>query len=368
MVAKGISVLHSKKESDLFGVQLPGVGVHSQHQTSEKYMFEHTLGNVHMCVQSKAVIEHLHLPPTTKTTCAFILGKNLTCVQFSITKTFSEFVDEWQALAHLFWSWLSHSLITVLDDPSGPPVVSVSCGKRFTEYSSLYKHHMVHTQQKPYYCTVCARHYRQASTLTMHKRTAHNIVEADDGTDLVVGEAVFTLTNNINGSKKLKNIASNVNIYIPSIKNTHKQMKVSVFADTMAKYKFSNTNSFTIMEEGMDKSECNKVKDNAFTIKSIQSTLYTATTEQRQHDGGGWGAIGVVLRIERSVLSFSKDGNSLLTLDASDDSTELHNSEEQFIVIADPSHFAALQQFGITKSSEVEGLEISDVSSDNISS
>nr|CAD7571346.1 unnamed protein product [Timema californicum] len=152
-----------------------------------------------------------------------------------------------------------------------------SCGKRFTEYSSLYKHHMVHTQQKPYYCTVCARHYRQASTLTMHKRTAHNIVEADDGTDLVVGETVFTLTNNINGSKKLKNIASN-------------------------------------------------------------------------------------------VLSFSKDGNSLLTLDASDDSTELHNSEEQFIVIADPSHFAALQQFGITKSSEVEGLEISDVSSDNISS
>nr|CAD7444939.1 unnamed protein product [Timema bartmani] len=73
---------HHLKESDLSGVQLPGVGVRSQHQTSEKYMFEHTLGNVHMFVQSKAVIERLHLPPTTKTTCAFTLEKNLIFVQF----------------------------------------------------------------------------------------------------------------------------------------------------------------------------------------------------------------------------------------------------------------------------------------------
>lgn len=46
------------------------------------------------------------------------------------------------------------------------------CGKRFTEYSSLYKHHVVHTHTKPYTCH-CGKTYRQTSTLAMHKRTAH---------------------------------------------------------------------------------------------------------------------------------------------------------------------------------------------------
>nr|CAD7435468.1 unnamed protein product [Timema monikensis] len=41
-------------------------------------------------------------------------------------QAFSYFVDEWQALALLFWSWPSHSLVTDLDNPSGPPVVSVT--------------------------------------------------------------------------------------------------------------------------------------------------------------------------------------------------------------------------------------------------
>lgn len=47
------------------------------------------------------------------------------------------------------------------------------CGKRFTEYSSLYKHHVVHTHSKPYHCNHCGKTYRQTSTLAMHKRTAH---------------------------------------------------------------------------------------------------------------------------------------------------------------------------------------------------
>ena len=47
------------------------------------------------------------------------------------------------------------------------------CGKRFTEYSSLYKHNVVHTQAKPYACEHCGKNYRQTSTLAMHKRTAH---------------------------------------------------------------------------------------------------------------------------------------------------------------------------------------------------
>lgn len=87
--------------------------------------------------------------------------------------------------------------------------------KRFTEYSSLYKHHMVHSQQKPYYCSLCARHYRQASTLTMHKRTAHGIVEADDGTEIVLGETVFALANATSGSagsKRVSSLGTNVSI------------------------------------------------------------------------------------------------------------------------------------------------------------
>lgn len=48
------------------------------------------------------------------------------------------------------------------------------CDKRFTEYSSLYKHQVVHMPCKPYKCSHCGRTYKQISTLAQHKRTAHN--------------------------------------------------------------------------------------------------------------------------------------------------------------------------------------------------
>ena len=51
------------------------------------------------------------------------------------------------------------------------------CNKSFTEYSSLYKHNVVHTQQKPYICNICHKTYRQTSTLAMHKRTVHGTSE-----------------------------------------------------------------------------------------------------------------------------------------------------------------------------------------------
>ncbi|KAE8746167.1 hypothetical protein FOCC_FOCC007039 [Frankliniella occidentalis] len=60
------------------------------------------------------------------------------------------------------------------------------CGRRFTEYSSLYKHQTVHTQQKPYECKDCGRNYRQSSTLTMHRRTAHGIIQTTDGTEIML--------------------------------------------------------------------------------------------------------------------------------------------------------------------------------------
>ena len=55
------------------------------------------------------------------------------------------------------------------------------CGKRFTEYSSLYKHHVVHTHSKPYVCNHCGKTYRQTSTLAMHKRTAHGEEISSEG-------------------------------------------------------------------------------------------------------------------------------------------------------------------------------------------
>ncbi|GIY01152.1 zinc finger protein 76 [Caerostris extrusa] len=62
-----------------------------------------------------------------------------------------------------------------------PYACSVSgCNKRFTEYSSLYKHHVVHTHFKPYACSLCGKNYRQTSTLAMHKRTAHGIMDIND--------------------------------------------------------------------------------------------------------------------------------------------------------------------------------------------
>ena len=73
------------------------------------------------------------------------------------------------------------------------------CGKRFTEYSSLYKHHVVHTHTKPYTCNYCGKTYRQTSTLAMHKRTAHG-----EGEDSTVG----TETVSVNDSKCMIGVIS----------------------------------------------------------------------------------------------------------------------------------------------------------------
>ncbi|XP_076176335.1 uncharacterized protein LOC143151247 isoform X2 [Ptiloglossa arizonensis] len=72
-----------------------------------------------------------------------------------------------------------------------PYVCSIeNCGRRFTEYSSLHKHHLVHTQQRPFECKVCFRRYRQSSTLIMHKRTAHALVDNDDNVDVFFQESM----------------------------------------------------------------------------------------------------------------------------------------------------------------------------------
>ena len=62
------------------------------------------------------------------------------------------------------------------------------CKKSFTEYSSLYKHHVVHTHNKPYTCNICDKTYRQASTLALHKRTTHGDLS---GVTMADGESLL---------------------------------------------------------------------------------------------------------------------------------------------------------------------------------
>jgi zinc finger protein 143/76 len=50
-----------------------------------------------------------------------------------------------------------------------------NCGKRFTEYSSLYKHKSVHTITKSFSCCICLKTFRQESSLTLHRRNVHGM-------------------------------------------------------------------------------------------------------------------------------------------------------------------------------------------------
>jgi len=68
---------------------------------------------------------------------------------------------------------------------------SEGCGKRFTEYSSLYKHHVVHTENKPYECPDCCKTYRQTSTLAVHRRMAHCDPPPSDSAAAAVPNAFF---------------------------------------------------------------------------------------------------------------------------------------------------------------------------------
>ena len=50
------------------------------------------------------------------------------------------------------------------------------CGRRFSEYSALFKHQLIHAPNtKPFQCDLCDKAFRQASTLDLHKRTIHRL-------------------------------------------------------------------------------------------------------------------------------------------------------------------------------------------------
>lgn len=59
------------------------------------------------------------------------------------------------------------------------------CGKCFTEYSSLYKHQVVHTHSRPYSCNICGKAYSQRSTLGTHKCSGHRELEATEESEEV---------------------------------------------------------------------------------------------------------------------------------------------------------------------------------------
>ena len=92
-------------------------------------------------------------------------------------------------LHQVFFAFLRPDFLTAGEKPYVCTVQG--CGKRFTEYSSLYKHHVVHTHSKPYVCSNCGKTYRQTSTLAMHRRTAHGEdVTTDANGALILGSEV----------------------------------------------------------------------------------------------------------------------------------------------------------------------------------
>ncbi|KAJ8969279.1 hypothetical protein NQ314_001817 [Rhamnusium bicolor] len=60
------------------------------------------------------------------------------------------------------------------------------CGKRFTEYSSLYKHNLVHQPDRPYTCIFCGQKFKQDAAMSVHKRVKHNVLITNDGREIVV--------------------------------------------------------------------------------------------------------------------------------------------------------------------------------------
>lgn len=100
-----------------------------------------------------------------------------------------------------------------------------NCGRRFTEYSSLYKHHLVHTQQRPFECKVCFRRYRQSSTLVMHKRTAHALIDNDDNADVVCQEPIQESSNRDKDRRKTNVTPDNDG---PTLKIAEKNAQIQI--------------------------------------------------------------------------------------------------------------------------------------------
>lgn len=130
--------------------------------TSARFTSGHTPASGRITALSPAAVVPSPAPPTTRTTCGYTpVGP--------IHLTHSH---------HKGFPFLTFTDLWLISAGEKPYVCTVpGCEKRFTEYSSLYKHHVVHTPCKPYNCNHCGKTYKQISTLAMHKRTTHNDTE-----------------------------------------------------------------------------------------------------------------------------------------------------------------------------------------------
>ncbi|XP_046394729.1 zinc finger protein 143-like [Ischnura elegans] len=183
------------------------------------------------------------------------------------------------------------------------------CGKRFTEYSSLYKHHVVHTHQKPYVCNLCSRNYRQASTLTMHKRTAHGVIT--DGTDRY---GFIDIDNENEGEDN-----GNIVLVDPS--------SVQFYATA------SHTNANGETTEGDPQRKVKKVKVTSL-IPNVMEVQENGTIVALHQGQGG-----------RPTQGGSQTHSLAVTGD----------SNAQIFVVADSAQLAALQQLGLSVTDGVIG-------------
>ncbi|XP_037797485.1 zinc finger protein 76-like [Penaeus monodon] len=201
-----------------------------------------------------------------------------------------------------------------------PYVCSVeNCGKRFTEYSSLYKHHMVHNQQKRYYCAQCGRFYRQLSTLAVHKRTVHNVIESDDGQVLWMGSEIDMglLTEEQDGGDITTEEGSSVS-HVPSTSSSARTVHIPVSGGLMVKKE---------MIPG--------------TILNAQLSLDDGCIRMPSVEVG-------------NLISGDASGDTLIQDDRSSTLSNLDIDSAgngSILVLTDPSQLAALQQLAVASGS-----------------